>query len=186
MKAILSELIRSLNELEGDTQLHLKIGGAIDVISNTLRAGLPVLVFGNGGSATDALHISGELVGKFNRERKAQNVICLNANLAVLTAWSNDVDYESVFSRQVEAYAKPGGIAWGISTSGKSPSVVNALKVSKNLGMTNIAMTGKSGGDCLNVADILLNVPSDITPRIQELHLPIYHYMCMEIEKTLL
>jgi D-sedoheptulose 7-phosphate isomerase len=185
MKAIFSELAKSLKELESDTQLQLRIESAINVISNSLRDGLPVLVFGNGGSAMDALHISGELVGKFNKERKAQNVICLNANLAVLTAWSNDVNYESVFSRQLEAYSKPGGIAWGISTSGNSPSVVNALKVSKNLGMINITMTGKSGGECSNYSDILLNVPSDITPRIQELHLPIYHYICMEIEKTL-
>jgi len=166
MKSIFSDLANILKELESDTQLQLRIANAIQTISTSLRSGLPVLVFGNGGSATDALHISGELVGKFKRERKAQNVICLNANLAVLTAWSNDVNYESVFSRQVEAYAKPGGVAWGISTSGNSPSVVNAFKISKGLRMTNIAMTGKSGGECLKFSDILLNVPSDITPTI--------------------
>ena len=111
-------------------------------------------------------------------------MICLNTNVTVMTAWSNDVDYESIFARQVEAHFQPGGVAWGLSTSGNSPSVVKALEFAKKLGLSTIAMTGQNGGECVKHSDILLNVPSEVTPRIQELHLPVYHYMCMEIEKN--
>ena len=184
MKNILSENIQNLTELADDSALLSRVEAAISLISTALKAGSPVLVFGNGGSAADALHISGELVGKFNIVRRGLNVICLNSNVTVLTAWSNDVDYESVFARQIESHGQPGGVVWGLSTSGNSPSVVKAFEMAKKLGLSTIAMTGRGGGKCASVSDILLNVPSEITPRIQELHLPIYHYMCMEIEKN--
>jgi D-sedoheptulose 7-phosphate isomerase len=183
MKDIFSENIRNLTELADDSAFQIRVNTAIEIIGNTLKTGAPVLVFGNGGSAADALHISGELVGKFNIARRGLNVICLNSNVTVITAWSNDVDYESVFSRQVEAHGQLGGVAWGLSTSGNSPSVVKALETAKKVGMTTIAMTGRNGGECVEHSDILLNVPSEVTPRIQEMHLPVYHYMCMEIEK---
>ena len=184
MKNILSENIQNLTELANDSALLSRIDDAISLISNALKVGSPVLVFGNGGSAADALHISGELVGKFNVVRRGLNVICLNSNVTVLTAWSNDVDYESVFARQIESHGQPGAIVWGLSTSGNSPSVVSAFETAKKLGLSTIAMTGRGGGKCVSVSDILINVPSEVTPRIQELHLPIYHYMCMEIEKN--
>ena len=184
MKKILSENIRNLTELAEDSELLLRVETAIHLVSTALKSAAPLLVFGNGGSAADAQHISGELVGKFNIARRGLNVICLNTNTAVLTAWSNDVDYESVFARQVESHGQTGGVVWGLSTSGNSPSVINAFKMAQKLGLTTIAMTGRSGGKCASTADVLLNVPSDVTPRIQELHLPIYHYMCMQIEKN--
>ncbi len=184
MKKILSENIRNLTELAEDSDFHLRVESAISVISEALKLNLPVLVFGNGGSAADALHISGELVGKFNISRRSLNVICLNANVTVITAWSNDVDYETVFSRQIESHGKSGGVVWCLSTSGNSPSVIKGLEMAKNLGMDSIAMTGRGGGQSARLVDILLDVPSEITPRIQEMHLPIYHYMCMEIEKN--
>lgn len=182
MENIIQENIQSLQLLLQDRKLLHRIEVAIEEVSKALKSGYPVLVFGNGGSAADALHISGELVGKFNIDRRALNVICLNANMAVLTAWSNDFNYESAFARQVEAHAEPGGIAWGMSTSGNSPTVLRALKVSQELGMTTIAMTGSDGGESIKYADILLNVPALNTPRIQELHVMIYHYMCEAIE----
>jgi len=184
MKNILSENIQNLAELANDSALLSRVEAAISLLSGALKAGSPVLVFGNGGSAADALHISGELVGKFNIARRGLNVICLNSNVTVLTAWSNDVDYESVFARQIESHGQPGGIVWGLSTSGNSPSVVSAFEASRKMGLATIGMTGRSGGKCAAFSDILINVPSEITPRIQELHLPIYHYMCMEIEKN--
>ena len=110
-------------------------------------------------------------------------MICLNANTTVLTAWANDVDYDTVFARQVESHGQSGGVVWGLSTSGNSTSVIKALEMARNLGLATIAMTGRGGGKCASVSDILIDVPSEDTPRIQELHLPIYHYMCMEIEK---
>jgi len=184
MKKILSENIRNLTALAEDSELLSRVEAAIHLVSTALKSEAPLLVFGNGGSAADAQHISGELVGKFNITRRGLNVICLNTNTAVLTAWSNDVDYESVFARQVESHGQTGGVVWGLSTSGNSPSVINAFKMAQKLGLTTIAMTGRSGGKCASTADVLLNVPSDVTPRIQELHLPIYHYMCMQIEKN--
>ena len=183
MKNILSENIQNLTELAEDSELLLRIEAAIRLVSTSLKSGAPLLVFGNGGSAADAHHISGELVGKFNITRRGLNVICLNANTTVLTAWANDVDYDTVFARQVESHGQSGGVVWGLSTSGNSTSVIKALEMARNLGLATIAMTGRGGGKCASVSDILIDVPSEDTPRIQELHLPIYHYMCMEIEK---
>jgi D-sedoheptulose 7-phosphate isomerase len=186
MKKQFTEQINLINTLLRDDYFEYKVQETIKVISEALRNQLPVLVCGNGGSASDALHISGELVGKFNLDRKAQNVICLNSNVTVMTAWANDREYESVFSRQVEAHGKFGGVCWGLSTSGNSESVILAFKTAKELGMRTIAFTGQSGGRLAQFTDILINVPSDVTPRIQELHLPIYHFICEQIEKDLL
>ena len=184
MKDQLKENIQNLSSLLSDTSFHSRVDETISIVSESLKAGLPLLVFGNGGSASDALHISGELVGKFFIDRKSLNVICLNGNVTVLTAWTNDVDYETVFSRQIEAHGTLGGVAWGLSTSGNSPSVVTGLSVAKSLGLATIAMTGLNGGKAAKFADVLLNVPAELTPRIQELHLPVYHYICQEIEKN--
>ncbi|WP_204105254.1 MULTISPECIES: SIS domain-containing protein [Spirulina sp. CCY15215] len=158
---------------------------AIALLYSTLSCQLPILICGNGGSAADALHISGELVGIFLKPRKACNVICLNANVSVLTAWTNDYECESVFSRQVEAHGQLGGICWGISTSGNSQNVVLALKTARELGMKTLGLTGKSGGKMAQYCDVLIDTPSTITPRIQELHLLLYHYICEEVEVRL-
>jgi D-sedoheptulose 7-phosphate isomerase len=171
-----------LLELANNQILLEKIDETVSLISESLGKNLPLLVCGNGGSASDALHISGELVGKFNLERKARNVICLNANTTVITAWSNDKDYDSVFARQVEAHGVTGAICWGLSTSGNSQSIVLAFEAAKRMGMKTIGMTGKGGGRLASLSDILIDVPSEITPRVQELHLPIYHYVCEQVE----
>jgi D-sedoheptulose 7-phosphate isomerase len=184
MREHIHENMRNLSRLLEDSELLVRVEKAITIISDCLNDGLPLLVFGNGGSASDSLHISGELVGRFNLDRKGLNVICLNSNVTVLTAWSNDVDFETVFSRQVEAHKKMGGIAWGLTTSGNSASVVNALKAAQTYGMATVALTGSNGGKARNFADVLLNVPSNVTPRIQELHLLVYHYMCEVIERN--
>jgi D-sedoheptulose 7-phosphate isomerase len=184
MKEQFSEGIQNLTKLLEDVDFQLRVEKAISIISKCLGNGLPLLVFGNGGSASDALHISGELVGRFNLDRKGLNVVCLNSNVTVMTAWSNDVDYKSVFSRQVESHGKVGGVAWGLTTSGNSASVVNALSTARNFGMSTIALTGLGGGKAREFADVLLDVPATITPRVQELHLPVYHFMCQEIEKN--
>ena len=183
-QAQLSQQIELLQQLQRDSFVQT-LNQAIELMSDCLQQQRPLLICGNGGSAADALHISGELVGRFLRERKALNVICLNANVSVLTAWANDYDYDSVFARQVEAHGQPGGVCWGISTSGNSPNVLQALQKAKDLEMQTIALTGKGGGKLATVADLLIEVPSRSTPRIQELHLPIYHYLCEQVELNL-
>lgn len=158
---------------------------AIDAICVALAANRPLLVCGNGGSASDAMHIAGELVGRFLKERRALNCICLSSNPSVLTAWSNDYSYETVFSRQVEAYGSAGGVLWGISTSGNSGNVVEAFKVAKQMGMTTIGLTGEGGGRMAEFTDVLIDVPSRSTPMIQQIHICLYHYICEQVEARL-
>ncbi len=163
-----------------------QLDAAVDMITGALAAGAPLLVCGNGGSACDAMHITGELVARFLEERAAWKAICLASNPAVMTAWSNDQTYETVFSRQVEAYGEPGGVVLGISTSGNSGSVVAAFEQAKRMEMTTIALTGDGGGRLATLADLLLAVPSRSTPHIQQVHVCLYHYLCREIERRMI
>lgn len=158
---------------------------AVAAIVEALSAGKALLVCGNGGSASDAIHIAGELVGRFLKERKAYNVIALPANAAVLTAWGNDFGFDTVFSRQVEAHGAPGAVLLSISTSGNSPSILAAAEQARAMGMTVIGLTGDTGGKLAPLCDILLNVPSTSTPIIQQGHLCLYHYLCEMVEARL-
>jgi D-sedoheptulose 7-phosphate isomerase len=157
---------------------------AVAAMTGTLRAGKPVLVCGNGGSAADAMHLTGELVGRFLVERRALNVICLASNPAVLSALANDNSYDTVFARQVEAYGQPGAILIGISTSGTSANVVSAFARARTLGMKTIALTGEGGGKLASLSDYLFAVPSRSTPLIQQVHICLYHYFCQSIEQA--
>jgi D-sedoheptulose 7-phosphate isomerase len=186
MKSQIQTNINNLKLLVSDSNLQGNIEKSITEISRALSQGLPLLVFGNGGSASDALHITGELVGKFNANRKSLNVICLNSNVTVITAWANDFSFNTIYARQIEAYGVKKGVCLGISTSGNSKSVVSGIKQAKKMGMITIALTGSSGGALKNCVDILINVPSNVTPRIQEMHLPVYHYICEKIEHNLI
>ncbi|MBL0125315.1 MAG: D-sedoheptulose 7-phosphate isomerase [Betaproteobacteria bacterium] len=176
-----ARLIAQLNE----GSLPARIESAISILTGALKVRNPVLVCGNGGSASDAMHISGELVGRFLRERPAYNVLALSVNTSVLTAWSNDYTYETVFSRQVEAHGHAGGVLWGISTSGNSPNVLRALAAAREMGMKTIGLTGAGGGKMAPLCDVLLDVPSRETPRIQEMHVVLYHFMCEQVESVL-
>ena len=162
------------------------MGKAVDWTAAALAANLPVLVCGNGGSAADAQHIAGELVGRFLNERRALNVIALSANPSVLTALANDYDYASVFARQVEAPGRPGAVLLALSTSGNSANVVQAAEAARGAQMKVVAFTGKGGGKLGPLAHTLLAVPSDHTPRIQEGHLVLYHYLCEMVERKIL
>lgn len=157
----------------------------IDASVAALAANRALLVCGNGGSAADAQHITGELVGRFLKERRGLKAICLSSNAAVLTAWANDYSYDTVFSRQVEAYGEPGGVLLGISTSGNSGNVVKAFEAARTLGMTTIAMTGEGGGKLAALSDFLLAAPSRHTPLIQQVHICLYHFLCERIEARL-
>jgi D-sedoheptulose 7-phosphate isomerase len=162
--------------------LEKQAEAAIECISAALARRLPLLVCGNGGSASDAMHIAGELVGRFLVERPGLKVIALGADTAALTAWSNDYSYETAYARQVEAYGEPGGVVWGLSTSGNSRNVIEAFRCAKALGMTTVALTGQGGGKLAAQSDILLDVPSRSTPRIQEAHIALYHFICERVE----
>jgi len=158
---------------------------ATEILVAALSRRLPVLVCGNGGSAADASHIAGELVGRFMLDRPGLPVIALTTDASVLTAWSNDKDYTSVFARQVEALGREGGVVWGISTSGNSANVVAAFEAAKRSGMATVGLTGEGGGRMAPLCDALIAVPSRFTPHVQELHLCVYHFICAEIERRL-
>lgn len=159
-----------------------RVDEAIGVTARALSANKAFLVCGNGGSASDAMHITGELVGRFLKERRALKAICLSSNPSVLTAWANDYSYDTVFSRQVEAFGELGGVILGLSTSGNSANVVKAFEEAKKIGMTTIGMTGQGGGKMAALSDILLDVPSRSTPAIQQVHICLYHYFCEMVE----
>ena len=164
---------------------HDKLTKAAELLNHAFEAGAWLFVCGNGGSAADAMHIAGELVGRYKRERRGYNAIALGVDVAVTTAWSNDYSFESIFERQVEALGAPGGVVWGLSTSGNSENVVRALIKAKDGGMQTLAMTGEGGGRLAGIADILVAVPSSDTPRIQEVHTALYHYVCETVERRL-
>jgi len=144
-----------------------------------------VLICGNGGSAADSQHIAGELVGRFKLERPALDARALTTDTSILTAWSNDYDFETVFARQVEACARKLDILLGISTSGNSKDVVKAFEKGREIGTYNIALTGEGGGKLKELSDICFDVYSKDTPRIQESHMLIYHIVCDLVEKKM-
>ena len=166
-------------------ELEPRLDAACDAIVRALRAGKPVLVAGNGGSAADAMHLAAELSGRFEVERPAYNVMALTGNGAVLTALGNDYGFENIFSRQVEAHGVTGGVFIGISTSGASVNVVKAAASASAMGMCVIVLTGQDGGALSRNADIALNAPSDVTAHIQEMHICLYHAMCRMIDERI-
>lgn len=179
----LDEHARVLQEIA-----RTKIGDiekAADLIIASLKNGGKVIIFGNGGSAADAQHIAAELVGKFKMERQALPAIALNTNTSIVTALANDYGYETVFRRQVEALGNKNDIVIGISTSGNSPVVIEAIEAANKMGAKTIGLTGGSGGKLAKAAGFAIIVPSDDTPRIQEAHITIGHIVCELVEKAL-
>ena len=184
-----SELLRTIFEETASAHNRFATRGletvvrSAETISRALLSGRKLLAFGNGGSASDAEHLVAELVGRFEGERRALPAVALTADSSVVTAIGNDYGYAHVFTRQVEALGVEGDIAFGISTSGKSPNVEAALAAAKARGMITIAMTGRDGGKMGADADIHLNVAEQATPRIQEVHRTIMHAMCSLIDR---
>ena len=150
-----------------------------------MAGGRKVLAFGNGGSAGDAQHFVTELVGRFERRRRAVAAVALTADSSVITAVANDYGYEHVFTRQVEALGVAGDVCVGISTSGRSRNVEGALAAARGLGLTTIAVTGRDGGSIAAHADISVNVADESTARVQEVHRTILHAMCLLVEQAL-
>ena len=158
----------------------------LDLVIKTLKKGNKIILFGNGGSASDAQHIAAELVVKYKKKRRSIPAISLSTDTSTLTAIGNDFSFNEIFSRQIESIGKPGDIAIGITTSGKSKNVINALKLAKKKKITSVILTKKkypNKKQIEKVSDLILGVPADETARIQELHILVGHLMCAVIDE---
>jgi len=154
----------------------------IALISKAIKNGNKIIIFGNGGSAADAQHMAAEFVGRFMKERKSFPAIALSTDSSIITAIGNDYGFEKIFSRQLESLLKKGDVILAISTSGKSENVINGIKTSKKLGSKIISLTGEKNFKMGKLSDVVLNVPSTTTPRIQEAHRTIIHIICELVE----
>ena len=155
-----------------------RIARVVEVITDALKKGNKILLFGNGGSAADAQHIAGEFVNRFLIERPPLPAIALTTDTSVLTSIGNDYDFAEIFSKQLRALGQEGDIAWGFSTSGGSVNVIRALETAKKMGLVTIGFTGRDGGTVGMISDYHLNVPSNVTPRVQEVHIVVSHAIC--------
>jgi len=178
-------LINSSATIEAAMCLKDKFMEFCDVVVEALKRGNKIIFCGNGGSAADAQHLTAEFTGRFSLERRPLPAIALNTNVSAITAIANDYGYDEIFLRQTQALAQSGDVLIGISTSGNSKNIVKAFEYANSIGVTTVAFTGESGGKMKEIADILLNVPSVCTPRIQETHITLGHIMCEIVEKTL-
>ena len=154
-----------------------------EISEEAINSGKKLVLFGNGGSASDAQHLATELVCRYKVNRRALPAIAFTTDTSLLTAAANDFGYETVFSRQVEALCKPGDVAIGITTSGRSPNVTLALETARDLDVVPTALTGKDGGDLVGLADPVLIVPSHSTARIQEMHITLGQMLCDVLEQ---
>jgi len=162
-----------------------EVARAAQMIIEAIRAGGKLLIFGNGGSAADAQHIASELAFKMGRERAALPALALTTDTSLLTAISNDSNFDFVFARQIQALGRKGDIALAISTSGNSPNVIEAIKEAHSMEIGSIGLLGAGGGKAAGLVDLALVVPHDETPRIQEVHIVIGHIICRLIEDEL-
>lgn len=166
------------------SSLPAAVGEAARLLIDAYRAGGKAILFGNGGSMTDALHLEGELVGRFGYDRPGVAAVAL-AGVASFTATANDYSYDDVFARMLAAHARPNDVAIGFSTSGNSENVVRALEQARTSGLKRIAFTGEAGGRCAEAADVAIRVPSRSTPRIQEVHILVGHTLCDLVERAM-
>jgi D-sedoheptulose 7-phosphate isomerase len=178
-------------QIDDGIALRKELRGKIDMIiaiarawTRSLKGGGKILLFGNGGSAADAQHLAAELAGKFYLDREPLAAIALTTDTSVLTALGNDLGFENVFARQVQALARQGDVVVGISTSGNSPDVLRAIEYAKEKGIFTVAFTG-AGGKLVEMADLVLSIPSRDTPRIQEAHITAGHLVCYLVERSL-
>src|SRR5438552_714206 len=185
VKKLIEASILVKQELLRNGDVLLAIAKTSEVLIDALQKGKKALLFGNGGSAADAQHIAAELVGRFAFDRPALPALALSVNTSCVTAIGNDLGFEQVFSRQIEALAHTDDVAIGISTSGNSRNVVSALLVSRQKGLHTVALTGCTGGKLKNAVDYCICVPSNDTPRIQECHILIGHIISELVEQTI-
>jgi len=175
-----AKIVQAALQNEAETILRMA-----ELVAGCLKKGNKVLFFGNGGSAADAQHLACELAGRFYLDRPSLPALALSVNTSSLTAIGNDFGFDAVFSRQIEGIGSAGDVAVAISTSGRSPNVIEGLKTAKKAGLITLAFTGKSGGDMKGLADECLTVATDETPRVQEAHILAGHIICELAEREL-
>ncbi len=162
-----------------------QVAAAADIIGQSLRGGGKVMFCGNGGSASDAQHLAAELVGRYLLERNPLPGLALTANSSTVTAIGNDYGFDDIFARQVRGLGRPGDVLMALSTSGNSRNVVAALEAARSIGIRAIGLTGAGGGKMAELCDLCIRVPSDHTPRIQEMHIAVGHMICELVECAL-
>jgi D-sedoheptulose 7-phosphate isomerase len=172
-------------QILADEALQQSIENAVSTIVRSFNAGNKVLFCGNGGSAADAQHLAAEFSGRFYKDRKALPSEALHCNTSYLTAVANDYSYDAIYSRIIDGIGNTGDVLVGLSTSGNSANIVKAFEVARSKGVITIGLTGSTGGQMKGVSDILLNVPSNDTPRIQESHIMIGHIICQLVEEQI-
>lgn len=185
MERYFREAIGLLEAVLRDREMLAALRQSVDIVKACLQRGNKLLIAGNGGSAADAQHFAAELMGKFLKERKPFPAIALTTDTSMLTAWSNDVAFETVFARQVEGLGKPGDVFIAISTSGNSRNLVEALKKAQELGLRRIGLLGNAGGAMKELCDTAVIVPSGVTPHVQQVHEIVFHAICEEVERDL-
>lgn len=183
IKKIIQASIDVKQNILNDDRLLLAVNDAINIIVNAFEKGNKVLFCGNGGSASDAQHLAAEFSGRFYTDRDALPAEALHCNTSYITAVANDYSYDVIYSRLIKGIGNPGDVLVGLSTSGNSKNIVKAFEEAKVKGMITISFTGSTGGKLKNLSDILINVPSDDTPRIQESHITLGHIICQFVEE---
>jgi D-sedoheptulose 7-phosphate isomerase len=188
MKNTISSIIQSSIDVKqsllADETLINTIATCVDVITTAFKNGNKVLFCGNGGSAADAQHLAAEFSGRFYTDRHALPAEALHVNTSYLTAVANDYSFDVVYSRMITGIGNKGDVLIGLSTSGNSGNIINAINAAKEKGMTTIGFTGATGGKMKDACELLLNVPSTDTPRIQESHILVGHIICELVEKA--
>ena len=182
---IINDSINVKQLILNDKEFVKRINDAAMTCVESLKNGGKIHFCGNGGSASDAQHLAAELSGRFYYDRPPLNAEALHVNTSYLTAVANDYSYDMIYARMIQASAKKGDVLVGISTSGNSSNILKAIEVAKEIGVKTIGMTGETGGKMADCCDLLLNVPSKCTPRIQESHIMIGHIICEIIEATM-
>jgi D-sedoheptulose 7-phosphate isomerase len=185
IKEIITRSIQTKQLILEDESFLARIQEAVDLVTTSFKNGNKVLFCGNGGSAADAQHLAAEFSGRFYKNRKALPSDALHCNSSYLTAVANDYSYDVIYARLVEGMGVKGDVLIGLSTSGNSSNIVKAFEVAKNMGMITIGFTGMSGGIMKEMSDVLFNVPSSDTPRIQESHILVGHIICQFVEENL-
>lgn len=181
----LEKTVSTLQAMLADDALALNVERIAEVWIESLRAGGKILFAGNGGSAADAQHLAGELVSRLHYDRPGLAALALTVDTSVLTAIGNDYGYEHVFARQINAVGRAGDVLVGLSTSGRSPNILAALKEARSLGITTVGFTGQPGGEMPGLCEYCIRVPSSETPRIQEGHIALGHTICGLVEACL-
>jgi len=182
IKNIIQSSVDVKSAILADDKLLLTVMDCVNIIVSAFEKGNKVLFCGNGGSASDAQHLAAEFSGRFYTDRDALPAEALHCNTSYITAVANDYSYDVIYSRLIKGIGNPGDVLIGLSTSGNSKNIVNAFEVAKEKQMITIAFTGSIGGKLKKHADLLLNIPSDDTPRIQESHITLGHIICQLVE----